>query len=370
MRNCFFLTLVALLFIGRHLGYSQNLSPAGIYSDHMVLQRGAPLVIYGQAVPGANGTVKLADREQSFLSDSVGHWEVSFKPFQASMKPVEMVIESNGEQVHFKDVLFGDVWLASGQSNMEFKLRQGVLKQEEAIATADEKGAIRYFEMDKAPASQPGSHISGKGWQVSSHETVPDFSAVAYFFAQRLHDRLSVPIGIIDATWGGSSIEAWMSPESLETLPHLLGPKIPGVENGEYNLSEYHELNNKNIASVLDITANSFKALDAGVLGRKFNDNDWELADTLVGWQTDDRQVYWFRKQFDMPSTGKDSLILNLGIPGDRMYVYLNGEEIGIAQNKKASFKLAADKVKATWKCAGFPPRQSMVGAPFERQGV
>ena len=290
-----------------------------------MLQRNQPITIFGQATPGAIVSATLDKQTAAAYTDPSGSWRVTL-PARAAGGPYELMITDGTDSVRCADVLLGDVWIASGQSNMQHKVKEGVLNTEAEIQRANYP-TLRYLEVSKRPASSPTPLTDTLRWLVSTPDNVGDFSAVAYFFAQAVQRQVDVPIGIIDATWGGSSIEAWMSPEALARLPHLPGPAVPEVASGKYPLATYSKINEAHAARAVQLTDSSFVGLTKGVTHPSFDDADWKVTN-LTGWNAPDRQIYWFRKAFQLADLPRDSLRLNLGLPGSQMHVYLNGTPV------------------------------------------
>jgi sialate O-acetylesterase len=192
-----------------------KLSLASIFSDHMVLQRDVKLPIWGHAEPGAKVEVQLAGTTKEATADKDGKWSVSFSPLKAGGGPLELSVKSSDETVHMTDVLVGDVWVASGQSNMEWPMEK-TNDAESEIAAADWP-EIRFVDVPNVPSDKPLDSFKSASWQPIKPENIGDFSAVAYFFARDLHKELNVPIGLIGCNWGGTPMEAWTSREALES---------------------------------------------------------------------------------------------------------------------------------------------------------
>jgi sialate O-acetylesterase len=192
-----------------------TLSLASIFSDHMVLQRDAKLPIWGQAAPGAKVEVKLAGQTKEATADEQGKWSIDFSPLKAGGGPLELFVKSGDESIHLTDILVGDVWVASGQSNMEWPMTHANNPDSE-IAAADWP-EIRFVDVPNVPSDKPLDSFKSAGWQPCSPENIGGFSAVAYFFARDLHKELNVPIGLIGSNWGGTQMEAWTSREALES---------------------------------------------------------------------------------------------------------------------------------------------------------
>jgi len=181
-----------------------------LISDHMVLQQGQPVRIWGQASPGEQVRVGLAGLERGARANDQGYWEVFLPPLQPG-GPHTLVITANNT-IQIRDVLIGEVWVASGQSNMEWPLER-VNNAEQEIAAASFP-QIRLFKVPHTTADQPRDDVESQ-WEICSPATVRTFSAVAYFFARHLHQHLKVPVGIIQSTWGGTPAQAWTSLRAL-----------------------------------------------------------------------------------------------------------------------------------------------------------
>lgn len=176
-----------------------------VVASHMVLQQNAPIRIWGTADAGEAVKVTLGDESASTKANDKGNWIVTLKPLKADGKAHTITIQGNNKIV-LTDVLIGEVWIGSGQSNMEWQLRNthGAKK---AIAAADHP-RIRLFHVPKVQKRAPATDVNAS-WKVCKPETVPRFSAVLYYFGKKLHEELKVPIGLINSSWGGSPIEPW-----------------------------------------------------------------------------------------------------------------------------------------------------------------
>jgi len=183
-----------------------------IVSDHMVLQRGAPVRVWGSASPDETVRVEVQSQTISTTAGENGKWSAWLRPLTAA-GPLEMKI--NDIVIH--DVLVGEVWVASGQSNMEFPLRNAVNHDEE-MAKADYP-MIHLFHIMRLVADTPAEDVTGS-WQVCSPSTVRDFSAVEYFFGRHLLQHLNVPMGLIESDWGGTPAQSWTSKEALRRTRH------------------------------------------------------------------------------------------------------------------------------------------------------
>src|ERR1051325_9505197 len=182
-------------------------------SNNMVLQSGAPVPLWGWATPGDKIRAEFDGQTKSGIADDTGQWLVYLDPLPASVKPRTLRITiADSSPLTLRNVVVGEVWLCSGQSNMEWPLSLA-RDAEREIAAADFP-TIRHFKVAKTPNVQPQSNTQG-AWSVCSPASAGSFSAVAYFFARRLHKELGVPVGLLDSSWGGSCIEAWISEEAM-----------------------------------------------------------------------------------------------------------------------------------------------------------
>ena len=184
-----------------------------LFTDHMVLQRELPAPIWGWTTPGREIVVSLAGKTAAAKADESGRWQAKLGPFPAG-GPHTLRIEGP-QTVVVQDVLVGDVWICSGQSNMEWGMG-GVNNSQQEIAAADHP-QVRLFTVPKRVATRPQEVANGQ-WQVCSPQTVAGFSAVGFFFGRDLNKALDVPIGLIHTSWGGTLAEAWTSAEALSTM--------------------------------------------------------------------------------------------------------------------------------------------------------
>lgn len=181
-------------------------------ADHMVLQRDVTIPIWGAATPGEEVSVSIAGQTKTAKADANGQWLVKLDPLAASAEPSDLKV---GERV-IKDVLVGEVWLASGQSNMGFPL-SSAHNAEQALAAAGDP-LLRFFTVQNATAAEPQNDLRGR-WDASTPDTAKSFSAVAYFFARDLRAKLGVPVAILHSSWGGTPAQAWLSMEALRESP-------------------------------------------------------------------------------------------------------------------------------------------------------
>lgn len=186
-----------------------------IFSDGMVLQQLQLVRIWGTAEVGEDVKITFGDQEHSTATDPTGRWSVTLNPMNANATPANLVVVGKNT-ITLKNVLVGEVWICSGQSNMQWTVKQSG-KAEEEIAAANHP-QIRMFSVERSPSMTPQPDCTGT-WKEASSANVGDFSAVGYFFGRHLHQVLKVPVGLINTSWGGTRIEAWTSREALEERP-------------------------------------------------------------------------------------------------------------------------------------------------------
>src|SRR5436305_689596 len=200
-----------------------DVKPAALFSDHMVIQQDAPVPVWGWADPGEKVTATLGSHEQTTTADADGKWMVKLDPAKPGAADTMSITGKNTITIH--DVLIGEVWLASGQSNMDFSVSKkvksfaGVQNEDEEIAAANYP-QIRQFTVKLKLADEPQKDVEGE-WHVCSPETVGAFSAVGYFFARELHQAHKFPVGIIQSTWGASTAQCWINKDALEADSRL-----------------------------------------------------------------------------------------------------------------------------------------------------
>jgi sialate O-acetylesterase len=191
---------------------SQSQSPrlrlARLFGDGVVLQRHKPIAVWGWADPDADVSIAFRGHTTHARASSAGSWKTTLPPAEAG-GPFEMTVRSRAASIVVHNVLVGDVWVASGQSNMEFEVSHGNNAAQE-IATANDS-LIRQFKVPNSWANSPEDEVAGGSWEPADPQHVGAFSAVGYFFARDLRKSVHVPIGILNTTWSGSNIETWMS---------------------------------------------------------------------------------------------------------------------------------------------------------------
>jgi sialate O-acetylesterase len=212
-----FRTQLAAAFIGGLItacvSHADVTMPA-LFADHMVLQREKPIPVWGKAAPGEKLTVSIASQTVTVTADADGNWQVTLDPI-ASTDPLTMTVKGANDVV-INDILMGEVWVCSGQSNMNMRVNRCLNADQEIASSAN--NAIRHFQIRNAVSPKALDDCSG-AWTVAGPDTVGGYTAAGYFFARELNRRLGVPIGLIHTSWGGTPAEAWTPRKQLETMP-------------------------------------------------------------------------------------------------------------------------------------------------------
>lgn len=204
-----------------------DIKPASIFTDHMVLQQKAEVAVWGWAKEGS--TVRLTpswdNKKYSVNADAQGKWKLKITTPKAG-GPYEITI-SDGIALTLKDILIGEVWFCGGQSNMEMPMKgfksQPILGSNEAILKST-NSQIRVYTVPRSSVTEKQDNSKPSNWKLAAPESVANFSATAYYFGRLLSEMLQVPVGLINDSYGGSSVEAWMSPDLLKSFPEV---KIP-----------------------------------------------------------------------------------------------------------------------------------------------
>lgn len=306
-------------------------------SDHMVLQRGKELSVGGAAIPGSRVVVRFNGETGEARADDSGRWIVKLPAMEAG-GPFEMSVESGRESIEVTDVLIGDVWLASGQSNMEWVVANSD-GAAEAIRNASDS-QIRHFSIPRSWSFVEQDTLSGGSWDVASPETVGSFSAVAYYFALRLRQSTGVPIGILNSTWGGSRIEPWMSASSLG----LSGSEVDSMAAADRRQMRAARLK-------LESLIGEFPTVDRGLVDSvavwaqaEFDDSAWSDISVPSTWEQQGYErldgVAWYRTTFELTATeASTGVAIGVGAIDDSDSTFVNGAFVGGMQASAGSVR-------------------------------
>ena len=336
MKKLSILLLLVLLALVSAEGASLQLPK--ILGDHMVLQQKSFAKIWGWAEPEqvVKVTTSWNDKTYRVVTDQHGNWQVSVATGKAG-GPYKVTIKADITKV-LEDILLGEVWICSGQSNMEWPLSRAETAGEE-IPLSDFP-EIRLFTVEKTIALRPEEDLKGS-WDLCSPETSADFSAVGYFFGKMLHKELGVPVGLVNTSWGGTPSESWTSRETLLTfgdfdrqLEELYGTSDNEMEEARKEQFRIESM----IKKQQDFENQDNIGFSEGWMNVEFDDSSWGKMDCPAEWSSIDEigmleGVLWMRKGIEIPDSwiGKD-LSLELG-PVDEMDItYINGVEVGTSR--------------------------------------
>jgi len=298
-----------------------------LFSDGAVLQRDRPLPVWGQAAPGTQVQVGLDGTRVQTVAGADGRWSLQL-PAHAAGGPYELVVRAGKEERRVRDVLVGEVWLASGQSNMEWPVAT-TLHGKDDIATADDN-ALRHFKIPKSWAATPQAQLAGGQWLPATPQNVGEFSAVAYAFARELRQVLGVPVGIVDSTWGGSSIEAWMDASMLGLDAAALEAKMAQRRAADERVEA---ATRAKLAAwpAVDPASDAFAAA-------QLDDSDWAAIAVPSVWEAQGyagmNGVAWYRTAFELSEReAAAGVVLGLGQIDDTDTAWVNGQRVGGVTN-------------------------------------
>ncbi|HEY9196504.1 MAG TPA: sialate O-acetylesterase, partial [Mucilaginibacter sp.] len=326
----------------------------GVFSDNMVLQQKTMARVWGKADAGKTVSVTSSWNGKTYttVADADGNWKLKVKT-PSFGGPYKVTITDGSDPVVLNNVLIGEVWICSGQSNMEMPVAGWgqVNNYKEEIANANYP-EIRLLQVSQANSliPQTEARIANNGWMVCSPQTIGEFSSVAYFFAREINKQANIPIGVVSTNWGGTMIEAWSDENTLTNNPLFTQQIKQQQETAKTQ-------NQQTFAQKLEAWNQQATAADWG-----YTNNNAFNPDT-AGWRTmvlpqffeksvlgDFDGVVWFRKKVTIPATwaGQD-VKLNLGKIDDNDITWINGEKIGATEGylQSRNYTIPGSKVKA-----------------------
>ena len=319
-----------------------------MFQDHGVLQRDRPIAVWGDGAAGSEVTVTLADKTVTARADAAGHWRAAL-PATPAGGPYTLTAATNAETRTVSDMLVGDVWLCSGQSNMEFQVRGALNGAGEAAGSADPQ--MRLLTVGKNVSTGAARQfLAPVQWQVADPKSVTDFSAACYFMGRDLRRSEKVPIGLINASWGGTAIDAWRSEESLKNDPSA------GERLGQ--LAVYRTDPAKAAASWASNWSNWWAANGKGPEPWKAGAaGDWKAVPSFEYWESWGVEalrafngLVFYRTEVELtPAQAKQGATLLLGPPDDTDMTWVNGIGVGTntAWGVPRQYKLAPGTLKA-----------------------
>jgi sialate O-acetylesterase len=339
-------TALIVLFVFFNSQAFTQLHMSAIFNDHMILQRDKPVKIWGESGAGDEVHIIIGNVNGSTKADKDGKWLLTLPAF-SSGGPYILTVKTKKESKIFKDVLFGEVWLCSGQSNMEFRVRQAINANYE-IHRANNP-LIRQLNIPNKLSFQPESFIDSADWILSTPQTSGEFTAVGYFFARDIYEQLHVPIGLIFDNWGGSNVESWISKNDMmgsEDLKEYAGQIPDNWEQTDARIEKQlsKTLINNNYGIKPDVKEENILKADYAFSGwmptSAPGDLDWNGLPAFRGQAYLMKSVVVDSVQARLPS------VLSLGTYDNHFSIFLNGLRLTIPTDKTILISLPPN----TWK--------------------
>jgi sialate O-acetylesterase len=306
---------------------------ASLFQNHAVIQHGSPVPVWGWADPGSTVRVTLGSHVAVAIAGTHGDFLVRMPPVPVGGPYILVVsIDGTDERIEINDILAGEVWLASGQSNMEMTLNSSRPLTDHDIATADFP-EIRFFKVSNRAHLGPQRTVSGS-WQSATPAIAGSFSGAAFSFARRIHRELGVPVGIVSSSWGGSIIQSWLSRSSLALNPDT-ADWLARYESEVWTEARWQKMLSPGPDGRVNGTPRDpgNSGLDHGWHQPGFDDSDWAVMPLPGNWQSAGHQhsgVFWFRRAITIPPAWiGQSLILRFGGADKQDISYVNGIEVG-----------------------------------------
>jgi len=341
--------LLSFLLLSTPFAVKADVTLPRIFSDFMVLQRRQPVPVWGWATPGEQVTVIFSGQAHTATTDAQGQWQVVLRPMEAG-GPENMEIRGQGKPVTLKNVLIGEVWICSGQSNMEWPV--SLSKNAETEIRNGNDSLIRHFKVPHTMAGMPQKDVSAGYWEFCSPATVGEFTAVGYFFAQQLRAELGVPVGLVNASWGGTISETWTSRAALAAHPAFSG----ALENVPTDVAvEMARINEQYAPMIASLKAQLPTPLELEQWPMPdYNDSLWEKMPVPRLWSGGVLESFdgtlWFRYEWTMPSDWSfdQPVTLSLGAIDDQDITYINGVQVGATNvyNKKRVYEVPPGTVR------------------------
>jgi len=319
---------------------------SGVFSEHMVLQRGTPVPIWGQADAGEQIKVEFAGQSKTATADAGGKWMVKLDALLANSKPQDLRVTGNSpaETIVVSDVLIGDVWLCSGQSNMEFVMGQLKYTIYADDLKTEDLPLVRQGVVARNPQVDPTNNTAVR-WQACTPKSVDSFTAAGFYFAREVSKELGVSVGLLHSSWGGTSAESWTGESALDTVPDFkvrADEQIANLKKLPDQIRSFPaalaawEKENGRVDSKNMGEQNGWQKADADV-------SDWQKTKLEASWSDSgltNGGIAWVRKEVDLPATyGSRSFRLDLGLVNEAyLTAYWNGEKIGESGKKAPEF--------------------------------
>src|ERR1700676_5012364 len=338
--------LLIVLFVLVNTRVFSQLHLSAIFSDHMILQRDKPVKIWGGAKSGDAVSVIIGTAKGSAKTDKHGKWLITLPAFAAG-GPYMLTVRTKSESRVFSDVLFGEVWLCSGQSNMQFRVRQAVNAKFDMHRANNP--LIRQVNIPNKLSFQPEKFIDSTQWIMSTPQSTGEFTAVGYFFARDIYELLHVPIGLIYDNWGGSQIESWISKEVMmgsDDLKEYAKQMPDGWDETNIRIEKQltDTLVKTNKGKMPDASLENILKQDYSFSGwmpsAAPGDLDWIGLPAYRGEGYLEKEIIVDSIQVGLPS------ILSLGTNDSRFSLFLNGKQLPNSTDKNVLISLPPNSWK------------------------
>ena len=357
--NAFFASALQLVLLIFNTTANAKVTPAACFTDNMVLQQKTNAAIWGTETPAKAFTLITSWNNKTYKVTPTANGDWKIKVATPSYGGPYSITFNDGETTVLNNILIGEVWVCSGQSNMEMPLtgwNNDVINLQQELADAANYPQIRMIKIDNKTSFTARTDVPVKwGWNVCNPQTVGSFSATAYFFAKNLYQQYHIPIGIINSTWGGTVAEAWTSGDALKTMPAFT-PFVQAAENGMTQETLNAKYQTDLGEWLTDINKLDHSYQNGGLLWAMptLDDSAWQKMNVPAYWEQSGVPNYdgtiWFRKKVNIPAdwVGKD-LKLDIGGIDDFDDSFFNGTEIGHTELfiLKRSYTIPANLVKS-----------------------
>lgn len=299
-----------------------------LITEGMVVQRGEPIPVWGWAKANSEITLTFAGQKQIARTNNKGVWETSFTALSAG-GPYTLEVTGDDSVKVVNNILVGDVWVCSGQSNMEWPLRNTM--GADAVIAATNNASIREFKIPKTWSVAPAERLTAGEWSLANRKNVGDFSAIAYYFADKVFQETGVPIGLVNSSWGGSNIESWMSANALgKTEKDSMQNMVSLVAEGEKKAGAIKARLNQWPGVLVDVVMTA----DADWSAEALDESDWSTIEAPSLWESQGFDgvdgVIWYRKSIQLTrEQAASGLVLRLGAIDDSDTTWVNGVKVG-----------------------------------------
>ncbi len=308
-----------------------NLRLPSLFTDHGVLQRHQPLPVWGWAAPGARVVATLAGQRHETDAQTDGTWRLTFAPLTVG-GPHELVVRAAGDERTVRDLLVGEVWLCSGQSNMDWPCSQSGFGRDEL---ANDVADLRLFKVPNRPCASPQTDVASQ-WTHATADALAGFTGVGVAFARELLAHVGCPIGLIHSAWGGTLAEAWTSLPALDADP-VSSPITTRWRATQHSVTSPDSPEGRRLIAAWEAAAYhqdpGISAEAAGWMAPGLDESAWKLMALPCTWESTGLDIdgaVWFRRSVELPASaaGKD-LLLKLGAIDDFDTTWFNGEKVG-----------------------------------------